>query len=89
MNKCNNCAKFLTCDRKECDQVTFLQAGQLERVEANPKYLEIDFNAITLQKSIEEFRKAICNFGMIAKEELEEDKKKFKKGLEEVTNEKD
>lgn len=81
MNKCNNCAKFLTCDRRKCEQVTFLQAGQLERVEANPKYLEIDFNAITLQKSIEEFRKAICEFGMIAKEALEEDKKKFIKGL--------
>lgn len=81
MNKCNNCAKFLTCDRRKCDQVTFLQAGQLERVEANPKYLEIDFNAITLQKSMEQFRKAIYEFGMIAKEALEEDKKKFIEGL--------
>lgn len=40
MNKCNNCAKFLTCDRKKCNQVTFLQAGQLERVEI--KQLKID-----------------------------------------------
>lgn len=31
MNKCNNCAKFLTCDRKECNQVTFIQAGILDK----------------------------------------------------------
>lgn len=68
MNKCNNCAKFLTCDRRQCDQVTFLQAGQLERLETNLKYLRIDFNTITLQKSLEELRKAICQFGIVAKE---------------------
>lgn len=77
MNKCNNCAKFLTCDRRQCDQVTFLQAGQLERLETNLKYLRIDFNTITLQKSLEELRKAICQFGIVAKEALEEDKKKW------------
>lgn len=84
MNKCNNCAKFLTCDRKECYQVTFLQAGQLDRLETNPKYLKIDINTFTLQKSIEQFRKAICNFGIVAKEALEEDKKKF---IEELNRE--
>ena len=83
MDKCNNCAKFLTCDRRKCNQVTFLQAGQLDRLETNPKYLKIDINTFTLQKSIEQFRKAICEFGMITKEALEEDKKKFIKGLEE------
>lgn len=40
MNKCNNCTKFLTCDRKQCNQVTFLQSGQLERVEV--KQLKVD-----------------------------------------------
>lgn len=34
MNKCNNCTKFLTCDREECSQVTYLQAGQIDRVKA-------------------------------------------------------
>ena len=34
MNKCNNCAKFLTCNREDCKQVTYLQAGQIDRVEA-------------------------------------------------------
>ena len=89
MDKCNNCAKFLTCDRRQCNQITFLQAGQLDRLETNLKYLKIDINTFTLQKSIEEFRKALCEFGMITKRALEEDKKKFKKGLEEVANEKD
>ena len=83
MNKCNNCAKFLTCDRRQCNQVTFLQAGQLERLETNLKYSRIDFNTLTLQKSLEEFRKAICKFGMITKEALEEDEKNFIKALEE------
>ena len=31
--KCNNCTKLLTCNRKTCKQVTFLQAGQIERIE--------------------------------------------------------
>lgn len=37
MNKCNNCAKFLTCDRIKCDQVTFLQAKQLDKLEVKEK----------------------------------------------------
>ena len=32
MSKCNNCTKFLTCNREECNQVTYLQAGQIDRV---------------------------------------------------------
>lgn len=31
--KCNNCTKFLTCNRKNCKQVTYLQAGQIEKLE--------------------------------------------------------
>lgn len=79
MNKCNNCAKFLTCDRKECDQVTFLQAGQLERIKYSRNFFKINPNS--LAESMEQFRKALCEFGMIAKEALEENKKKFIKGL--------
>lgn len=30
-NKCNNCAKFLTCNRKECKKVTFIEAGILDK----------------------------------------------------------
>lgn len=29
-NRCNNCVKFLTCDRAKCEQITYLQAGQIE-----------------------------------------------------------
>ena len=31
--KCNNCVKNLTCNRKTCKQVTYLQAGQIEKLE--------------------------------------------------------
>ena len=45
MNKCNNCTKFLTCNRKECIQVTYLQAGQIDRVEAkNNKIFKYDYS---------------------------------------------
>lgn len=40
MNKCNNCAKFLTCDRRKCDQVTFLQANQLEKIEYSKDFFK-------------------------------------------------
>lgn len=30
-NKCNTCAKFLTCNRKECKKVTFVQAKILDK----------------------------------------------------------
>lgn len=84
MNKCNNCAKFLTCDRKECDQVTFLQAGQLERIKYSRNFFKINPNS--LAESMEQFRKAICEFGMITKEALEEDKKKFIEALKKEGN---
>lgn len=35
-NKCNNCAKFLTCNRKSCNKITFVEAGILEK----PQILE-------------------------------------------------
>lgn len=31
--RCNNCTKFLTCNRQNCKQVTYLQAEQIERLE--------------------------------------------------------
>ena len=36
-NRCNNCVKFLTCDRAKCEQITYLQASQIERIEAISK----------------------------------------------------
>lgn len=79
MNKCNNCTKFLTCDRRECKQITFLQAEQLDRIKIKPQYLKIDSKA--LEKSIEEFSKAIYQFEILVKKRLEEDTKNFTEGL--------
>ena len=44
MGKCNNCTKFLTCNRTECNQVTYLQANQIDRVKV--KKLEISIEAV-------------------------------------------
>lgn len=55
MNKCNNCAKFLTCDRRKCDQVTFLQAGQLERLEVNQLKIDIEYDARLLLDGLSKF----------------------------------
>lgn len=30
-NKCNNCGKFLTCDKKECKKITFVEAEIIEK----------------------------------------------------------
>lgn len=37
MNKCKNCTKFLTCNREKCKQVTYLQAGQIDKIEARER----------------------------------------------------
>lgn len=39
-NKCNNCAKFLTCNQKECKKISFIQAGILDRPKIK-KILEV------------------------------------------------
>ena len=31
-NKCNICAKFLTCDRKQCNRITFREAGLIDKL---------------------------------------------------------
>lgn len=82
MNKCNNCAKFLTCDRRKCNQVTFLQVGQIDKIE--PELLETLAN--TLGKDIDYIRYSICQFGMNLKEAIEEDKKKFIEALKKGGN---
>ena len=52
MNKCNNCAKFLTCDRRQCDQVTFLQAGQIDKLEVKQLKIDIEFDTRLLVDTI-------------------------------------
>ena len=34
-NKCNNCAKFLTCDRKDCKRISFVEAEILDKPNTN------------------------------------------------------
>lgn len=41
MSKCNNCTKFLTCNREYCKPVTYLQANQIERIGAKEEKEEI------------------------------------------------
>lgn len=56
-NKCNNCAKFLTCDRKECKKITFVEAGILDKPK-NIKRSSKSFG-ITMQEAEENLRKAM------------------------------
>ena len=30
-NKCNNCAKFLTCNRSKCEKISFLESEILDK----------------------------------------------------------
>lgn len=39
-NKCNTCAKFLTCNKKECKKTTFVQAEILDK----PQIIETTTN---------------------------------------------
>ena len=55
MNKCNNCAKFLTCDRRKCNQITFLQAGQLDRLEVKQLKIDIEYDARLLSDGLSKF----------------------------------
>lgn len=42
-NKCNNCAKFLTCDKMQCKKITFIEAGILDK----PKIIQNDDEILT------------------------------------------
>lgn len=55
MNKCNNCAKFLTCDRRQCNRVTFLQARQLDRLEVKQLKIDIEYDARLLLDGLSKF----------------------------------
>ena len=37
-NKCNNCAKFLTCNRKKCEKISFVEAGMIEKPKRSEKF---------------------------------------------------
>ena len=65
MNKCNNCVKFLTCNRTDCKQVTYLQANQIERIEAR-KGIEI-----SLEADIKRITEAMIKVGVTFKQLME------------------
>ena len=58
-NKCNTCAKFLTCNRKDCKRITFVQAKILDK----PKNIETTKSTIIdFRISTEEFGKKLQRF---------------------------
>lgn len=61
-NKCNNCAKFLTCDRRTCEKITFVEAGIIDKPKIAKKNHNgfIDFG-ISTQEAVENLRKAMQN----------------------------
>lgn len=65
MNKCNNCVKFLTCNRTDCKQVTYLQANQIERIEAR-KGIEI-----SLEADIKRITEAMIKVGVTFRQLIE------------------
>ena len=50
--KCNNCTKFLTCNRENCKQVTYLQAGQIDRIKVSLTELLMKFIEILKERKI-------------------------------------
>lgn len=65
MSKCNNCVKFLTCNRTDCKQVTYLQANQIERIEAR-KGIEI-----SLEADIKRITEAMLKVGVTFRQLME------------------
>ena len=65
MGKCNNCVKFLTCNRTECNQVTYLQANQIDRIEAR-KGIEL-----LIEADFKKFEEAACMAGTTLKQLLD------------------
>ncbi len=58
-NKCNNCAKFLTCNRKDCKKMSFIEAGILDKPKIKRNAL-IDFG-ISAQEAEKQLRKVMRN----------------------------
>ena len=87
MNKCNNCAKFLICDRRKCNQITFLQAGQIDRLEVKHSKIDIEYDFRLLVNGLSKARitleqakdNLITNCYKIQKSKEEENKKWIEK----------
>lgn len=63
-NKCNNCAKFLTCSRKQCRKISFVEADILEKPRKIKRNNTIEAWAnfgISMQEAEKQLQKAIQN----------------------------
>lgn len=78
MGKCNNCTKFLTCNRTECKQVTYLQANQIERLETR-KEIELTIEA-NFRRLIEAMLKVGVTFNELINSSTQEEQKEKKDG---------
>ena len=62
MKKCNNCVKFLTCNRTECNQITYLQANQIDRIETRKE------TELSIETDFRRFKEAVCMAGTTLKQ---------------------
>lgn len=62
-NKCNTCAKFLTCNRKKCKKVTFVEAGILEK----PKIITEHYKYKDYEKDFKNMAKEFLKTGVSTK----------------------
>lgn len=42
-NKCNTCAKFLTCKKEKCNKITFVQANIIDKPKITKKEYGNDY----------------------------------------------
>lgn len=66
-NKCRNCAKFITCDRRSCKKITFVEAGIINRpqlIKSKEESFGITMQECLylVQKASEEIGKALNEF---------------------------
>lgn len=70
-NKCNNCAKFLTCNRQDCKKITFVEAGILDRpirIDKKEWWESIEELNVEFAKSMEYIVDTITEAGIALKE---------------------
>lgn len=59
MNKCNSCSKFLTCDRRKCEKISFVEAKILEKAKIEKFSTRSDKNFNKNNKNIKQQIKQI------------------------------
>lgn len=70
-NKCNNCAKFLTCNKKQCKRISFVEAEILDKpkikVEYDKKLDEFYYTTQEAAKQLQQLQRAIQKLGQYRK----------------------